>query len=86
MKREKKEAQQYSRKPPPYKFIKVWLCCPNSTVAVVTAPAIKAPLLLISRSTSLWGRSRCTPPTSPRSPSATASPQTRSRAASSRSV
>lgn len=23
MKREKKEAQQYSRKPPPYKFIKV---------------------------------------------------------------
>lgn len=26
MKREKKEAQQYSRKPPPYKFIKVWIC------------------------------------------------------------
>lgn len=25
MKREKKEAQQYSRKPPPYKFIKVWI-------------------------------------------------------------
>lgn len=26
MKREKKEAQQYSRKPPPYKFIKVRIC------------------------------------------------------------
>lgn len=37
MKREKKEAQQYSRKPPPYKFIKVWLCSTIGTVATVTA-------------------------------------------------
>lgn len=49
MKREKKEAQQYSRKPPPYKFIKVQIDSGllKDEVAVVTQLPVKASLLFL---------------------------------------